>query len=108
MDEQTKELILRDFELAPPKESLTEKELFDLLVDQVDYMIQYKMDVLLSLMYRLDINERKVHEALSPLAPEPANVGLARLVLERQKQRQSTKQHYKQHPLEGLDEELQF
>jgi len=33
---------------------------------------------------------------LSPSSPEPANAALARLVLERQKQRIFTKRYYKQ------------
>ena len=58
------------------------------------------MEVLLSLMYRLDIDEKKVEFALSPIAPEPANRGLAMLVLERQKQRVYTKQKYKSEQLD--------
>jgi hypothetical protein len=40
---------------------------------------------------------------MRPDAPEPAHVGLARLVLERQKQRAETKQTIKPDPLEGLE-----
>ena len=43
------------------------------------------MDFLLSLMYRLDIDEHKINLALSPKAIVPPNVGLAHLILERQK-----------------------
>lgn len=89
-------LIVRDFELESTEKVHTEEELLRLLADQVAYMIDYKLEVLLSLMYRLDIDEKRVSDALSPLAPEPANIGIARLVLERQKQRAFTKQYYKQ------------
>lgn len=105
--EKVRELIIKDFELAQIGEGISEDELFKILVDQVGYMIEYKLDVLLSLMYRLDIEESKVHFALSPFAPEPANIGIARLVLERQKKRAFTKLYYKQSPLGNLDD-LEF
>jgi len=98
MDNQlnaTKDLIFRDFDMEAVEDQLTEEELFDILADQIAYMIEYRIDFLLSLMYRLDVLEPKINKALSPNAPEPANVGLARLVLERQKERIRTKQTYK-------------
>lgn len=91
----TAELIRRDFELEKTEDKLTEDELFQMLADHIDHMIQYRMEWLLSLMYRMDIDEAKVQAALSPIALEPANIGLARLVLDRQKQRVHTKQTYK-------------
>lgn len=107
---QTRELIARDFELEPIGESeqITEEELLRVLSNRIAYMIEYQLEFLLSLMYRLDVSEQKVSDALSPGAPEPANIGLARLVIERQKQRAFTKQFYKQEKLEDLDEELEF
>jgi hypothetical protein len=94
--QQTAALIARDFELQSTEETLTEEELLRLLAYQVAYMIDHQLEVLLSLMYRLDVDERKVAAALSPLSPEPPNINIARLVLERQKQRIFTRQHYKQ------------
>lgn len=107
---QTRELIARDFELEPidDSEQITEEELLRVLSNRIAYMIEYQLEFLLSLMYRLDVSEQKVSDALSPGASEPANIGLARLVIERQKQRAFTKQFYKQEKLEDLDEELEF
>lgn len=107
---QTRELIARDFELEPidENEQITEEELLRVLSNRIAYMIEYQLEFLLSLMYRLDVSEQKVSDALSPGAPEPANIGLARLVIERQKQRAFTKQFYKQEKLKDLDEELEF
>ena len=101
--EVTAALITRDFELESATEGITEEELFHLLANQVAYMIEYRLEFLLSLMYRLDIDERKVNEALSPENEVPANVALARLVLDRQKQRVFTKRFYKQDELEDLE-----
>jgi hypothetical protein len=102
----TKELIVKDFELEAPEEELTEEAFFDFLADHIAFLIENRLEYLMSLMYRLDINEAKVHYALSPFAPEPANIGIARLVLERQKQRVATKQFYKQQEWEDMDDEL--
>ncbi len=97
------DLIARDFELEAQEETLSEDVLLSLLADQIAYMIEARMEFLLSLMYRLDIDEKKVNEALSPAGEEPANWALARLVLERQKQRAFTKKHYKQGNLDGWE-----
>ncbi len=98
----TAELINRDFELEPQEKNLTEEELLELLSSVVADMIEKRLEFLLSLMYRLDIDEKKVHFALSPFCEEPANIALSKLILERQKQRAFTKQHYKQEGLGDL------
>ncbi len=96
-------IIVRNFELETNKESLSEEELLGLLTEQVAYMIEYKMDYLLSLLYRLDVLEHKINHALSPVAIDMPAVGLAKLILERQKQRVATKEQYKQ----KTDDELE-
>ena len=57
--EKTAELVLRDFELETEKEKISEEELLQLLANQLAYMIEYRLEFLLSLMYRLDIDEQK-------------------------------------------------
>lgn len=102
----TTELIRRDFQLPEAAEGqLTEAELLRLLCDQVDYYLQHRMEWLLSTLYRLDVREDLVHAALHPSAPEPANLGLARLILERQKMRAYTKLNIRSEP---LDEDMQW
>jgi hypothetical protein len=88
-------LIRRDFEWEGESEPLTEEALFDLLANHIAWLIEHRLEWLLSLMYRLDIDEARVNAALHPAAAEPANVGLARLVLERQRQRVQTKRDYR-------------
>jgi hypothetical protein len=106
--EKTRDLIVRDFEIELGDRKPTEKELFDMLCDQVAYMMEYRLDFLLSLMYRLDIDEHKINQALSPKSLIAPNVGLAHLILERQKLRIRIKQEYGKTELEDLDEELEF
>ena len=103
--DQIKDLIIRDFEIELKEEqTLSEEEVFDLLADQIAYMIEYRLDFLLSLMYRLDVLEHKINAALHPSAPKPANIGLAKLVWERQKQRMETKQQYKQTKIDDWED----
>lgn len=93
LEAATTALILRDFELAPPHPLLSEQDMIDYLSEVIAYMIQHKLDFLLSLLYRLDISEIKINRVLQPNYPMPANVALAHLVWERQKQRIETKQN---------------
>jgi hypothetical protein len=87
--------ILLDFELTIPEKELNEQELLDYLSEAVGYMIEHRLDFLLSLLYRLDVDEYKINKALLPGNPKPANIALAQLVLDRQKQRVATKKAYK-------------
>jgi len=105
---QTSALIARDFGLEIGSDTLTEEELLELLSNEVAYMIEYRLDFLLSMMYRLDIEEAQINFALSPQSLTPPNMGLAKLILERQKQRIFTKRKYKQDRLDGMGEEWDF
>ena len=107
-NEKTTAIIIRDFEMEIGDKKPSEKELFDMLCDQVAYMMEYRLDFLLSLMYRLDIDEHKINKALAPKTLIAPNVGLAHLILERQKLRIKIKQEFGKTELEDLDEELEF
>lgn len=100
---QTTALIARDFGLQIGEEPMTEEELFNLVADEVAYMIQHRLDFLLSLLYRLDVLEHKINMALSPLSTDPANIALAKLIIARQKERIFTKRQYQQEKLDDLD-----
>ena len=106
--EKATELIARDFEMVFGDKKPTEQELFEMLSDQVAYIMQYRLDFLLSLMYRLDIDEQKIRVALSPKALIAPNIGLAHLILERQKLRIKIKQEYGKIELEDLEDGLEF
>ncbi len=89
------------FELALSEIPGSEEELVQLLAERIAIMLEREPDHLMSLLYRLDVLEKKIVPVMHPLAAEPAHVGLARLVLERQKQRMETKRSVK---TEQLDE----
>jgi hypothetical protein len=83
------------FELALSETPGSEEELVQLLAERIAVMLEREPDHLMSLLYRLDVLEKKIVPVMHPLAPEPAHIGLARLVLERQKQRMETKRTVK-------------
>lgn len=112
MKKETKEtakLIARDFGMEKVgQKELTEEELLRLLESQVAYYIEHQLEFLLSSLYRLDISEKLVRTALLPSSDVPANVAIAKLILERQKKRVQTKQFYKQPKLDDMGEEWEF
>ncbi len=101
--QETAVLIIRDFELkADDSSSFSDHELLEILAVRIEWLLEYRMEFLLSLMYRLDISEEKVNQALSPASNESASLALSRLVIERQKQRLETQHKY---PSPDLGEE---
>lgn len=106
---KTTQQIIKDFGLEiESNEGMTEEELLSIIANQVAYYMEYDLEFLFSSMYRLDISEQKIKKALSLEAAIPTNIAVAKLILERQKQRVYTKHFYKQEPIEGLDEELKI
>ena len=91
----TTELLAQDFSIEPRAGGITEEELLRMLSEQIAFLIENRMEFLLSLMYRLDIDERKIEAALLPNSPIPPHEAIARLVLDRQKKRAYTKLHYR-------------
>jgi hypothetical protein len=99
--QQTSALVREPFELEFAQPA-SEEELLALLAERIAEMLERRPEYLMSLLYRLDVLEEKIRPVMHPNALEPANLGLARLVLERQKQRAETKRTVKPEPLEGL------
>ena len=100
---QTTALIRAPFELEAGPPPADEAELLALLAARIEEMLIHRQDSLMSLLYRLDVLEEKIRPVMHPNAPEPPHIGLARLVLERQKQRIETKLKIKPDPLEGME-----
>lgn len=102
--QQTSELLRGPFELEGAPVPASEEELLALLAERIVEMLECQPEYLLSLLYRLDVLEPKINQALHPAAPEMPALGLARLVLERQQQRLLTKRTIKPAPLEDMDD----
>ena len=107
--DNSNELLIKEFELADPEsEAPSEEMLFEMLCDRISYLIEHNMEYLMSLFYRNDVLEQKIHDALSPGNPEPANIALARLVMERQRQRLATKKLYGKQAADEVEEDLRW
>ena len=103
---ESRDLILRDFELAEPDKPLSDEEMIAYLADAIAYMMEHRMDFLMSLLYRLDVSEGKIAFAMLPGNPLPANRALALAVWERQKQRIATKKSYSEQNPSNWDWDL--
>ena len=97
------DLVKKDFELSPSDAPMSEDELLNLLSEEVGLMIETRLDFLLGLMYRLDIDEMKIRKALAFGNEDAPNISLAKLILQRQKQRVLSKKMYKTAPIEGWE-----
>ena len=92
---ETRETITANFEIEAKKQPESEAELLEILARQIEWMMDSRTEFLFSLLYRHDVSERKIVAALAPEAAEPPHIGLAKLVLERQKERIEAKKRYK-------------
>ncbi len=98
----TQDLIQKDLSLDFKSTHYSEEELLDILADYVFHYMQNNLEQLFSILYRLDVDERKVHAALAPEATAAANLAIAQLILERQKQKVESRLRYQNN---DLDEE---
>ncbi|MGB3548331.1 MAG: hypothetical protein WBA17_15265 [Saprospiraceae bacterium] len=90
-----------DLPSGPAGGTLTEAELLEFLAGRVSELLVHQHGRLMSLCYTMDIDEAAVAAAFHPAAAEPANRGLARLILDRHKRRLQTRREVRTPPLEG-------
>ncbi|MBK8626744.1 MAG: hypothetical protein IPN86_14620 [Saprospiraceae bacterium] len=96
------ELIYNDLNIEY-KDAISDDEMLTLISDRVAWFLENDKDLLLSYLYRLDIDEERIDKALSPIDIDPAPIAIGKLILHRQKQRIETKQRYKVDPIEGWE-----
>ena len=72
---------------------LDEESVIQLFTVRVEEMIRDDLDLLLSTLYRLDVEEDKIQHALQSSTIPPAR-GIAMLILDRQKERLKTRKSY--------------
>jgi len=99
----TTAMVSAPFDLSFSTPPGSEEELLSLLSERIEQMLQHNPEYLMSLLYRLDVLERKIVPVMRPDAPDAPHVGLAKLVLERQKQRMETKRSIKTEKIEGWE-----
>lgn len=94
--QQTTQLIQQDFQLEELPPVLEEEALLLFLTELVEHLLEQNLERLFWVLYRLDVDEEKVHAALSLKAKEPAAPTLAALILAREKQKAQSRLDYQQ------------
>ncbi|WP_236979569.1 hypothetical protein [Membranihabitans maritimus] len=89
------DLLRNSFQIEKGSKEISEEELLEMLTGRISSMIDENTDLLFSLLYRLDISEAKIKKVIDRQKDESISRGLAKLVLERQKERLRTKAKYR-------------
>lgn len=107
---KTTELVINSFELDLTPPDCNEAELLDLIGDVVAELMEKRLEYFMQILYSMDVSEEKIRAAFLAENEEPANVTIAKAILERQKQRAYTKLTYKRRRSAGdwfdFEEEL--
>lgn len=100
---------MADFDVIPEGfkldklNNISEIEFLAAIAERVAWFLEHDMDMLMSYLYRLDVAEHLINNALMPFNEEAPSLALAKLILNRQKQRIATKEKYKVEPIEGWE-----
>ncbi|MFL9482097.1 hypothetical protein ACI6Q2_04915 [Chitinophagaceae bacterium LWZ2-11] len=82
---------------------LNSEGVFQKLADAVNDMILHDFPGLIQLLYRVDVNEKKLKQALANNSNENAGKIIAQLLIQRQLQKEAIKQKFKQE--QDIDED---
>ncbi len=85
--------IINNFQLDSIEQAdhLDEDTLRNALSVRISEMLTYETDLLFSTLYRLDVLEYKIKQVMAGTTGEDIAMGLARLVIERQKEKLKTR-----------------
>lgn len=78
---------------------------WDQLVAFVNELITQDFNQLLTLLYRLDINEKKLKQTLADHPDQNAGELIAKLIIDRQEEKKKSRETFKQKDWEGSEEE---
>ena len=93
--------ISEDLDVNLPQ-SLTDEEMLKHIAHRVEQLLRGDPDLLMSYLYRLDVEEKKINHAIET-SITPLHVTFANLIWERQKERLEVRKKYKQDPIEGWE-----
>jgi hypothetical protein len=92
---ETGKLVNKDFELAE-SDFISEEDLERALSVVIHRMIDRDLEKLFSILYRLDVNEQKVHAALRKNNDIAPHIAIAKLIIKRHKEKLESRLKYKQ------------
>jgi len=94
--DEIKSLISKNYEVDVINE-LSKEKLIEEVANRVEFFMENNMELFFNHLYRMDVNEKKVHDILYHSDTEDSvYVSLAKLIVERQFQRLETKRKFKQ------------
>lgn len=105
--QNTSTLVQKDLGVDYIPEDVTEQELLNFLERFVKDLLDNNMERLFYVLYRLDINEAKVHQALLPYAKEPPHEALAMLIFKREQQKAATRLEYSSSNYDYEDDDVE-
>jgi hypothetical protein len=85
-------------------QAVTEKDLAVVLAQRINELIKNDMGRLISVLYRIDVDEKKIREMLRENQGTDAGLIIAYLVIDRQKQKIKTRNMFNTR-VEDIDEE---
>lgn len=92
--------VAEEFELDSLNEDFTEEMIFEALAYRINELLDAgRLEYLLNLLYRHDVDERLIWKALDPKSPLLPNLAIAALLIERFKKKMLTRQKYKTPPV---------
>lgn len=100
LNEELTELLHTDVDAGLTDPEADYRQLIEIMSRRIEELLSGQFETLMSMMYRLDIDETSIRQALDPANPENPASSLARLIVDRQKQRMATKRKYQQPPFE--------
>ncbi len=100
LNEELTELLHTDVDAGLADPEADYHQLIEIMSRRIEELLSGQFETLMSMMYRLDIDENSIRRALDPANPENPASSLARLIVDRQKRRMATKRKYRQPPLE--------
>ncbi len=89
-----------------PEEGVTpddETVLLAMIERRVAELFEHQPEYLMSLLYRLDVLEEKIVPVMRGQSAEPIPLALARLIMERQKQRVETRRRVNPLPMDDAE-----
>ncbi|MCW8814143.1 MAG: hypothetical protein OQJ93_10680 [Ignavibacteriaceae bacterium] len=89
-------LISDDKSLIPSTDSTSLEEFRKYLTDKLRLLLDEKFDMLVNILYRIDINEKKLSELFSGQNRDFIPASLADLIIERQLQKIKLRKLYKE------------
>ena len=91
---EIKSIISGNFEIELPLE-LTYEALVLMLASRIRDMLDRNVERLLSILYRIDLNQKKVDVIFENTSKDDIAIELARAVIERQEEKVETRKKYK-------------